>query len=253
MSSEAQAAPRRAGDAVAIPGDYQHRALLSGPPMQRFWHRTKLDLLDWFFEPAPGERIVEVGCGSGVFADAMAKRGARVVCVDANPDAVAYVSRTFVRDGLEVRHGYLDELALPDASFDAATALEVVEHVYLDQVRQLLADLKRILKPGGRLLVTTPNYRGTWPVLEWAVDRFSKAAHMDGDQHVLHFHRALLRDTLVEAGFEVLALRTYCTLAPFVAPLSWRLAESVERVERRVDLPFGNLLAAVARRPASAG
>lgn len=244
------AAPRRTGDAIAIPGDYQHRAVTSGPPVQRMWHRSKLDLLDWFFVPTPGERIVDVGCGSGVFSDAMARRGARVTSVDANAEAVAYATKTFARDGMEVRRGYLDELNLPDASFDAATALEIVEHVYLDQVKKLLADLRRVVRPGGRILITTPNYRGVWPVIEWAVDRFTSAAHMDADQHVLHFHRKLLRDTLTEAGFEMVALRTYCTFAPFVAPLSWKLAEKVERFERKVDLPFGNLLAAVARRPA---
>jgi 2-polyprenyl-3-methyl-5-hydroxy-6-metoxy-1,4-benzoquinol methylase len=247
--SESADSERRRGDVIAIPGDYQHRALLSGPPIQRHWHLAKLRLLEWFFVPQTGERILEVGCGSGVFADAMAKRGALVTCVDANADAVAYATATFARPGLEVRRGYLDELALPEASYDAATALEIIEHVYLDQVRKLLADLRRILKPGGRLLLTTPNYRGVWPILEWAADRFSKAAKMDQEQHVLHFRRALLRDVLVEAGFVVESLRTYCTIAPFAAAISTKFADWCERRERRIDLPFGCLLAAVARRP----
>lgn len=250
MPAEAEsAAPRRTGDVIAIPGDYQHRALTSGGAVQRHWHQSKLDLLDWFFPVAAGEAALDVGCGSGVVSDAMARRGARVTGVDANADAVAYATKTFARDGVTFRRGFLDELDLPAASFDVATVLEIVEHVYLDQVRKLLADLRRLLKPGGRLLVTTPNYRGTWPVVEWALDRFSKAAHMDGDQHVLHFRRSLLRTVLVEAGFVVDRLRTYCTFAPFVAPVSKGLARACDRFERAVDLPFGNLLAAVARRP----
>lgn len=246
MTSPASHA-RRLGDAIAIDGGYQHRALTEGPAIQRFWHRAKLDLLDWLFTPAAGERVLDVGAGSGVFAAAMADRGALVTGVDANPDAVAYARRTFARDGLELREGYLDELDLPEASFDRASCLEVLEHVYPDQGRKLLSDLRRILKPTGLLLVTTPNYRGLWPIIEWAADRFSSAAQMDGAQHVTHFHRKMLCDMLREASFEVVTVRCISTVAPFAAAASWRAAEAIERIERRVDLPFGNLLAAVAR------
>jgi 2-polyprenyl-3-methyl-5-hydroxy-6-metoxy-1,4-benzoquinol methylase len=246
-ASEAPA--RRTGDAIEIDGAYQHRALLSGPPVQRFWHESKLRLLDWFFPIRRGDALLDVGCGSGVFADAAAKRGARVVGVDANPAAVAYAETTFAKEGLSFRRGLLDELDIEDASFDRASALEIVEHVLIDQVRKLLADLFRIVKKGGEVLITTPNYRGLWPVIEWAADRFSKAAKMDGDQHVLHFRRRLLRDVLVEAGFEIVDLRTYCTFAPFAAGVSYGLANRLEAVERRIDLPFGCLLAARARKP----
>lgn len=240
--------PRRLGDAVAIPGDYQHRALTEGPPVQRAWHRAKLDLLDWLFPIAKGERVLDVGSGSGVFADAIASRGASVVAVDANADAVAYATRTFARPGLEFRRGYLDEIELPPGSFDAAVCLEVIEHVHPPQVRKLLTDLHALLAPRGRLLVTTPNYRGLWPAVEWAADRFGSVAKMDQDQHVTRFDRRMLRAFLEEAGFEVSELRTYSTFAPFAAAVSGRISRRIDRLERRVDLPFGNLLAAVAIR-----
>lgn len=241
-------AARRTGDARPIEGGYQHRALTSGPAVQRFWHASKLGLLDWFFDVRPGDRVLDVGCGSGVFADAMAARGAVVTAVDANPAAIAYGRATFTRPGLQFHQGLLDELGLDPGSFDKVTCLEVVEHVYLDQVRKLLGDLHRVLRPAGRLLVTTPNYRGLWPIVEWATDRVSDAAKMDEEQHVCRFDRALLRQVLTEAGFNITDLRTVSTFAPFTAALSWNLASRLERLERRVDLPFGNLLAAAVDR-----
>ncbi|MBI4510533.1 MAG: class I SAM-dependent methyltransferase [Deltaproteobacteria bacterium] len=240
---------RRLGDAISIPGDYQHRALTEGPSVQRYWHKAKLELLDWIFTATKGERVLDVGCGSGVLADKLASQGADVLGIDANPSAIEYATRAFGRAGLEFRLGYLDELQLETASFDKAACLEVVEHVYPNQVRELLADLRRVLKPGGELLITTPNYRGLWPVVEWLADRFATTARMDGDQHVTRFHRATLRDALLQAGFEVMRLQSYSTLAPFLAAVTWKGAEVLDRLERRADLPLGNLLVAVARNP----
>ena len=141
---------RRNGDPVPLPGDYQHRALTEGRPIQRRWHEMKLELLDWFFTPAAGERILDVGCGSGVFANRLAKLGAQVTAVDSNAKAVEYGERTFARDNLEFRRGLLDELGLPDDSFDAAVCLKVIEHVYPAQTDALLADLRRDGGPGRR-------------------------------------------------------------------------------------------------------
>lgn len=237
------------GDAAAIPGDYQHRALTRGPAIQRHWHRSKLELLDWFWTPSPGSRVLDIGSGAGVFADRMATLGAEVVGVDANSEAVTYAQQTFGRSGLRFVQGYLDELDLPQASFDAATCLEVIEHVYLDQVRHLLLGLRRLLRPGGLVLITTPNYRGLWPIVEWLADHFSSVAKMDRYQHVTHFHRRMLRQLLDEVGFRVEAIQTYGTFAPFLAVLSARMASRLDRWERRVDLPFGNILVARARNP----
>lgn len=248
-------AARRKGDAIPIEGAYQHVALTRGHPVQRFWHHSKLLLLDWMFPIQAPDRVLDVGCGSGVFAAEMARRGAHVLGIDANAEAVRYAAQTFAGpesnqpNQLSFRLGLLDELALPSEGFDKAVCLEVIEHVYPAQVRALLDSLFRILRPGGKLLITTPNYRGLWPLIEWGVDRFSQAAKMDGEQHVTHFHRALLLEFLQKAGFEVERACTYSTFAPFLAAGSRKLAERMEQLERRVDLPFGNLLVAVARKP----
>lgn len=241
---------RRLGDAIEIPGDYQHRAITDGPPVQKHWHESKRDLLDWFVTLPPSGHALDVGCGSGVIADAMCSRGLQVTAVDANPDAIAYGRKTFGRPGLEFIEGYLDALELPEQSFDFVTCLELVEHVYPPQIEKLLNDLFRLVKPGGQLLITTPNYRGMWPVIEWAADRFADTANMDADQHVTHLHHRMLRGFVEGAGFEVDRLRRYCSFAPFSAAISKRLARGVDRLERVVDLPFGSLLAMSARRPA---
>ena len=241
---------RRLGDPVPLDGDFEHYALTQGPAMQRRWHETKLELLDWFFIPKPGEKILDVGCGSGVFASRMTELGAKVTAVDSNKKVVDYGTEHFARDGLEFRLGLLDELDLADDSYDAAACLEVVEHVFAEQADKLLADLRRILRPGGRLLMTTPNYRGLWPLVEWASDRFGKRHHpLREGRHINFYHRARLRADLERAGFEVERVRTFSTFAPFAAAISRPLAARLGKMERNWDFPFGNILAVSARNP----
>lgn len=245
MNRKQSVTRRRTGDTVQIPGDYQHRALTEGSKVQRFWHYSKIQLLEWLFPVKSGMHILDVGSGSGVFADCMAGMGATIVGIDANSDAVSYANRTFKRENITFLEGYLDKLDFDDNSFDAVTCLEVVEHVYPEQVRILLTDIFRILRPGGRLLVTTPNYRGLWPIVEYVADNFSSVAKMDMEQRVTHFYRSMFISFLEDAGFSIVQCRTYSTFAPFAAIISWKVANKLENLERQIDIPFGNLLAAV--------
>lgn len=206
-------------------------------------------MLDWYFPIEAGQRALDVGCGSGVIAHAMAQKGAQVLAVDGNPDAIRYATMTFGSDALEFRQGLVDELNLPENTFDRITCLEVIEHIHEDQGRTLLQSLYRLLKPGGKLLLTTPNYRGTWPIIEWVADHVRLTAHMESDQHVMHYYRSSLRKVIEASGFEVDAIRTMSTVSPFVAALGFGAARAIESVERKVDLPFGNLLAAVCSKP----
>ena len=241
---------RRVGDTVAIGGDYQHRALTEGPRPQRFWHDTKRWLVRNYLRPGPNDRILDVGCGSGVVAAALADAPAgSVLGIDGNPDAVAFASRQYRRPNLRFRQGLVDELDLPAGSFDACVCMELLEHIHLDQGRALLASLRRLLRPGGRLLITTPNYRSAWPLLEWALDRSGKVPKLVGDQHVTFFTPGRLRRLWADDGWRPVRQHTCCTLAPWVAAASWPLAEALRPAEAR--LPFGTILVHLIEAPDS--
>lgn len=84
---------RRIGDSIAIPGDYQYRALHDGPAVQRFWHHGKLAAAEAALHPVAGDVVLDVGCGSGVLSARLgAIPGVRVIGVDANADAIAFAS-----------------------------------------------------------------------------------------------------------------------------------------------------------------
>jgi len=101
-----------------------------------------------------GGRLLDVGCGNGSFLDKMRHLGWEVAGVEPDGEAVAVARKRF---GLEIFKGSLDEAGFSDESFDAITMNHVIEHVP-DPI-ELLKECRRVLKPGGRLWVATPNIK----------------------------------------------------------------------------------------------
>jgi SAM-dependent methyltransferase len=101
--------------------------------------------------PSSTVRLLDVGCSSGAFLHSAMNLGFTAEGVEPSADA----AQTARAAGLKVFCGYLEQANYPDASFDAITLIEIVEH--LRDARSLLQECARILKPGGAVLVTTPN------------------------------------------------------------------------------------------------
>jgi SAM-dependent methyltransferase len=144
-------------------------------------------------EVRTGDRALDLGCGTGDFTAALAQAGARPIGVEV---AQAAVERA------RARHPELDfrlvpiegPLPLEDSAFDLVWASEVIEHV--DDTARWLSEVRRVLAPGGRLLVTTPSH-GRLRVALGGVERFSEPL---GD-HLHLYTRGSLRSLLEEFGF----------------------------------------------------
>jgi 2-polyprenyl-3-methyl-5-hydroxy-6-metoxy-1,4-benzoquinol methylase len=111
-----------------------------------------------------GKRVLEIGCGRGGFACWLARqpeRPAGIVAADFSAVAVE-MGRAFAQErgltGITWQTGDIQAIAEDEASFDTVISCETIEHV--PDPKKALAELARVLKPGGRLLLTTPNYLG---------------------------------------------------------------------------------------------
>lgn len=95
--------------------------------------------------------LLDVGCGSGSAMEDMRKKGWRVLGIDFDQDAIENAKRK----GLDARHGDLFSQAFPNDSFDAILLNHVIEHI--PSPDKLFGECRRILKPGGTLVMITPN------------------------------------------------------------------------------------------------
>lgn len=228
-------------------GDYQHLARREGNPVQRFWHAHKWPLVKEQLDLRPGDRVLDVGAGSSEVPVEIAAHCALACAVDASPAPLRFLRElTGSQRHLELAAGDLHALPFRDASFDRIAVLEVVEHVPAEGIPLYLAGLRRLLAPGGRLLLTTPNYRSYWPVLEWLIDHLGGAAQMGGHQHITRFHPRRLRAALEDNGFRVLRSGSCYHLSPFLAPLAPALAERLFAWETRRGGNLGPILYSVA-------
>jgi ubiquinone/menaquinone biosynthesis C-methylase UbiE/MoaA/NifB/PqqE/SkfB family radical SAM enzyme/Flp pilus assembly protein TadD len=114
-------------------------------------YRFAVDLVD-------GQRVLDLACGEGYGADLLASEAAEVVGIDIDPAAVVHATRTYRRDNLRFLEGSMTRLPLADEDrFDVITCFEALEHI--TEQEALLAEVKRLLAPGGLFLVSTPDKR----------------------------------------------------------------------------------------------
>ena len=141
--------------------------------------------------PGARGRVLDVGCGRGLLLREFRRRGWEVQGTELSEPAASYGREVL---GLPVAVGSLETLGFPANHFDAVTLWHVLEH--LPDPRVLLAEVERILKPGGVLFIGVPNFGG-W---EARLGR-DKWFHLDVPRHLTHLTKPTLKRALGERGF----------------------------------------------------
>ncbi len=101
-----------------------------------------------------GKNVLDAACGVGYGTALLAERARRAVGVDRDPAAIAYARSRYGRANVEFAVQDLGALDFGDASFDVVCSFETIEH--LDRPEQFLAHARRVLRPDGLFLVSTP-------------------------------------------------------------------------------------------------
>jgi 2-polyprenyl-6-hydroxyphenyl methylase/3-demethylubiquinone-9 3-methyltransferase len=114
---------------------------------------VRLEALRACLGPVRGLQILDLGCGKGRFAAALAAEGARVIGLDRSRAMLAGASGA----GIARVRGSARRLPLPSAAFDGAIAVEVFEHLPETAIDDVAGELRRVLRPGGTLAIIDKN------------------------------------------------------------------------------------------------
>ncbi|MDR1248418.1 MAG: class I SAM-dependent methyltransferase [Treponema sp.] len=178
-------------------------------------------------------RVLDAGCATGALLEKLRDRGWACAGVEISPSA-EYARQ---ERGLDVRNTSLEEGRFPGASFDLVLASHLIEH--LNDPAAFVREVRRVLAPGGRFLVTTPNIDGFQARLfrsRW------RSAIFD---HLYLFSVKTLSALLRQSGFAVERVRTWGGLAAGAAPVP--VKRLADRAAKRFG--FGDVMILRARRP----
>jgi SAM-dependent methyltransferase len=181
------------------PAEYDERfvdTMASEYLEQTRWTTLRLEAVRSLVEPAPAERVLDLGCAAGAISHFLSGLGCETVGVDAEPRAIERAHELF--PDLRFQLANVARLPFEDSSFDKAVAADLVEHLDEETFLTMLRETRRVLRPGGTLSIYTPNPRHP-------IERL-KARDLILAQNPTHIglrDAAALERMLCEAGFEV--------------------------------------------------
>lgn len=186
--------------------DYDARAFDSRIPFQRAWQRARYAAVMRF--APPHARTLDIGCGSSKILAALSENS---VGLDIQLNKLRFARRY----GRALANGDTFRLPFAAQSFDCVLSSQVIEHLPADD--SVFAEMVRVLRPEGRLVIGTPDYHSLWPVIERLYGFFAPNAY--ADEHITHYHPALLQEKLSRLGLRLEA-STYVFGAEWVGMFS---------------------------------
>jgi glycosyltransferase involved in cell wall biosynthesis len=170
--------------------DYDERAYYSIIPFQRYWQRRRHSIaVSW----ARGAgRILDAGCGSSLIVQSLNN----AVGMEFNFGKLRFLRH----HGIPLARGSAFALPFKDASFDCVISSQVIEHLAYDEI--LFSEMRRVLRPGGMLILGTPDYATIgWRIIEPTYRFLLPGGY--ADEHITHYTREKLTEILMRHGFGV--------------------------------------------------
>lgn len=227
--------------------------VLSGPDgMRKFWHYHKFESVLRYIPSnliGEGKNILDVGCFAGSFLGMVPEQMfSYQLGVDILPGQIDYANQKYGTSYRSFRafDGDLNLSKELKGRFHVITLIEVIEHLNAEQIYKLLRQISELLHPDGKLIITTPNYCSTWPLLELLLNHFSDIQYEE--QHLTKFNYFTLESKIKKLVGDLPliceAKTTTHFLSPFIATVSYlkatQMATKISSAHWKN--PFGNIV-----------
>lgn len=213
---------------------YYHTALEKNK-IQRYWHYKKFELVSQRVGLGP---ILDIGSGSGVFSNLYPTNDRVVINLDNSFEQLAYGKN--LNPGVFYVNADACNLPFLPNSIGTVTLIETIEHLAQDQFKKLLSEIYRVLKNNGRIVITTPNYKSLWPLLENIISIIGPIDYKI--QHKTHFDLNKLSHVLNDAGFSVNKKGSFFVFSPFLSIISKKIADFGFAIEQFVAARACNII-----------
>ncbi len=169
--------------------------------------------------------ILDAGCGPGFVAFELTKRGYNVTGIDILPEFIVHCKKINKNGNFIVKN--LEKDFTSNKKFDCIICTETIEH--LKNPKKTLIKFKKMLNNHGIVIISTPNYRSFWPLIEFLSKCVFRKINWN-HSHVSKFTPKTLMDTIKMCGFKRLYISTIFLISPFFPKKVGEILYNFERI-----------------------
>ncbi len=220
----------------SIPEGYYLKVMTEGGNLQRFWHQYHFSQISARIPENPALTVLDLGSGPGAFFFQHKKR-AKKIGIDVAQSQIDYVKK--IMPDVKWICSDIENCELPKA--DYVILSQVLEHLNPDT--KIMQNIYKALRKGGKLIITTPNYRSMWPIVEHMWEFISPVKYEE--QHINPQTLASLKKLGETNGFKLIEMKTLFLFTPFIALISYGLAKKLVKLEKEITGKFGLIILAI--------
>lgn len=196
-------------------------------PLGRISDRLEKDLIFSLASVKQGEKALDAGCGTGVYSIELSKKGAVTTGTDISENMLGLARAKARKDGLKIDFVAADALALPfrDDYFDLVLSVGML--CFVKEREKALLEMRRVLKPGGRVVAGVLNKWSSWALLRRIKGLFKETVY----NRAQFISPPALESSLRKAGFEVKEIKTCLFFLPVNCGAYLKRAARFERLD----------------------
>lgn len=206
-------------------------------------HRLEKELVFSLADVKKGEMALDAGCGTGNYSIELSKKGAITTGVDNSPEMLSAATLKAKKEGVAVKFIQADTLAmsaLPEGCFDLVISIGML--CFIKEREKALVEMRRVLKPGGRLVAGVLNKRSPWAGLRRLKGLFRETIYNKAD----FISPAQFDESLKKAGFKVIKLKTCVFFLPINCGTYLKFVKTFETLGAKAVPESGAFLAVLA-------